>query len=548
MAESWISAPRAGAELLPPGGALGLGGDTTRQRWSSVHPMSASLPHRGLAVLLACAVATSSCSTVQSVNNSLFGPAAPEAGTPGAVGGFLGGVVADEPRAAVVGRQVLSAGGNAADAAVAVAFALAVTLPSRAGLGGGGACLAYRTASGTPTDPEAVLFVAPAPASSAGASRPAAVPMLARGMFLLQARYGSRPFVELITPAEQFARLGVPASRSLVRDVEVVGRALAADPYAAEVFFPGGRPIAEGAMLQQPDLGATLALIRTAGVGEMYQGALAKRIAGASAQAGGPFTVQDLRAALPKVAPPLVIPLRRGNSVAFPPPPADGGLAAAAAFQQLQSAPDAPDRAQAAALGAAAQWRQGGGDPTAILASPPASASMPALPASTSFATLDRNGNAVVCALSMGNLFGTGRVAPGFGVLLAASPAAVPPPLLSMAMAYNPNLRAFRAEVGASGQAAAPFAAAYAMQLTLSPSDAGERIKQDNGNMGAQSAGGGFFRVFGGNHGPPGLQPGAVPDPGRANIIACTDFLPGNDGSCGWATDPRGAGLAVGSN
>ncbi|MHA1113773.1 MAG: gamma-glutamyltransferase, partial [Alphaproteobacteria bacterium] len=65
----------------------------------------------------------------------------------GAVEGFLGGVTADAPRAALIGRETLSAGGTAMDAAVAMYFAMAVTLPDAAGLGGGGVCLIHDNAT-----------------------------------------------------------------------------------------------------------------------------------------------------------------------------------------------------------------------------------------------------------------------------------------------------------------------------------------------------------------------------------------------------------------
>ncbi len=70
--------------------------------------------------------------------------------------------------------------------------------------------------------------------------RPAAVPMLARGMFGLYARYGRRPFETLISPAEQLARFGTPASRAFISDLSLVSAPLLADPNARAVFAPGG--------------------------------------------------------------------------------------------------------------------------------------------------------------------------------------------------------------------------------------------------------------------------------------------------------------------
>jgi gamma-glutamyltranspeptidase/glutathione hydrolase len=471
---------------------------------------------RPAALALALGLLLPGCGALRSAGDAISGNTGPQAGEQGFVRGFLGGVAAEEPRAALVARNVLSSGGSAADAAVAAGLTMAVTLPSRAGLGGGGACLLFNPRRG---DVEAILFEPGARvAAPVGADRPAAVPMMARGLFALHARGGRRPFEELVAPAEQAARLGTEVSRALATDLAAVAGPLLADPGAAAVFAgPGGRPLATGERLVQPDLGATLGTLRTAGVGDLYQGGLARRMEEASAPAGGGLTVAELRAGLPRVVQPLQS--RAGaDLVSFLPPPADGGLAAAAAFGALQAGA-APAAAGARGLAVARAWRERGGDPAPLVnASLPTEGPPPVLPASAGLVVLDRDGMAVACSFTMNNLFGTGRVAPGTGVLLAAAPGIgqVQPPLLSAAIAHNANIRAFRAAVAGSGQAAAPVAVALPLAQALRGADA------------------------------PAAMAG-VPEPGRAQLLSCTGYVPGRPESCTGATDPRGAGLALGA-
>jgi gamma-glutamyltranspeptidase / glutathione hydrolase len=164
------------------------------------------------------------------------------------------------------------------------------------------------------------------------------------------------------------------------------------------------------------------------------------------------------------------------------------------------------------ALAVASTWRSSGGDPQTLLTGSVTASTLPPLPASTTFLTLDHSGNAVACALTMDNLFGTGRMVPGMGFLLAASPAAVPPPLLAAAIAWNANIHAFRAAVAGSGQEGAPMAVAVGMLNALRSQV-------------------------------PMAQP--VPEPGRADVIVCGRYVPGENGSCGFAVDPREPGLAM---
>lgn len=409
--------------------------------------------------------------------SNLFGTSGPALGQAGFVRGFLGGAVADEPRAALVAREVLSSGGSAVDAAVAAGFVMAALLPSRASLGGGGACLVFNPTRGRT---ESISF----PAGSRGAlppntDRPAALPAMARGLFALHVRGGTLRFEQVIRPAEDLARNGTEVSRALAQDLAVVARPLLADPAARAIFARAdGSPLQEGDRLIQLDLGGTLGQMRIQGVGDLYQGALARRLAEASIPAGGGLTVEELRATLPRTE--VASGVRVGNDqVSFPASDADGGATAAAL--------------QGGGFGGGATGPQAG------------------------LLTLDRNGMAVACAFSMNNLFGTGRVARGTGIVLAAAPGGgVPQAPLAVALAQNANLRSFRAATAGTGQGDAPAAAGGTMAQLLR-------------NQPAASA----------------IQAGAAG--GRALAITCPRYLPGAPTLCEGVADPRGAGVALGS-
>ncbi|WP_445679456.1 gamma-glutamyltransferase [Radicibacter daui] len=169
----------------------------------------------------------------------------------------LGGVaVADDPYAAQVGTDVIRNGGNAADAATAMALTMAVTMPSRVGLAGGGACLIYDGKAGTARQ---ISF--PAEASASGrVGRPA----LLRGLTLLQ-ESGQLRWEATVSPAERLARFGHRLTRAEAQDLSILG--------------PNGFPLSgwkgktakdEGAVVQQLELATLLGQIRARGGGFFY--------------------------------------------------------------------------------------------------------------------------------------------------------------------------------------------------------------------------------------------------------------------------------------
>lgn len=228
------------------------------------------------------------------------GPTVPM-GQPGHVQGFAGMVAAEEPSAALIGRDTLSAGGSAADAAVAMGFALAVALPSAAGLGGGGACIVYDSASNTAESFEFMPEVG--------------VPGLPRGLFAVHAKYGKLRWGAVVTPAEALARFGAPSSRALISDI-----AAAQSPVPARFAN-----IEEGQPLTQIELAALLSRIRIRGPGDVHAGETGAELARAAKDAGARADYDAWRRFVPMVRPASGEPL--GDATAHLLPDAAHGAA-----------------------------------------------------------------------------------------------------------------------------------------------------------------------------------------------------------------------------
>lgn len=516
----------------------------------------------------------------------------------GYVEGFVGGVVADEPRAALIGREILSSGGTAADAAVAVYFALSVTLPSSASLGGGGVCVVHhgsedirkkqkRSMRQDLKTTQVLEFLPRAPSRiRPGATRPTAIPANARGFYALYAKYGRLRWSRLVAPAENLARFGFQVSRAMAREIAAIGTPLMVDAEAKRIFGgKSGAGVTERDFIVQTDLSAILGAIRAKGPGDFYSGTLARHMVEATNAAGGSLSIEDLRTATPSWQDSLKVPF--GNLVAhFPPPPAAGGATAAQmwgmltdgdrfedaeAVERLHLLAEAAIRAQ----GDRARWMRPDGS-TAEASSDLVAASridrlmagysaethtgvrdrraIPENPAATGFVTVDSEGSAVACTVTNNNLFGTGRVARGTGIVLAAAPdrGGRGYTALGPMLAINHHINQFHFGAAASGGKTAVTALDAVAARTLLAGDtledalAAKRVHH-----------GGSPDVL---YHEQGLSPdllaqlrnrghaiAATPVLGLVNAISCPGGLPSVPKSCEVHADPRGFGLSAAS-
>ncbi|MBV8392063.1 MAG: gamma-glutamyltransferase [Alphaproteobacteria bacterium] len=286
-------------------------------------------------------------------------------------------VAAEEGQAAAAGRETMANGGNAIDAAVSMYFAMAVTLPSAAGLGASGACVVHNAKTRTA---EAFLFpavAAPGPIKGSAFTVPSGV----RAIALMQIRHGSAQWALDVGPAEKMARFGVPVSRALARDLRT-GSALL-DEEARRVLTRNGAPLGEGDRLVANDLASTLGAIRQRGAGEFFQGNFARTFTDRISTMGGSLPIETLRGAVPQALPPQSD--NYGGYKVYVAPNA-GGAKALAAWNG-QDVADAPPVDSGGFSG---------------------------------FSVIDDKGNSAACALSMGQLFGAHVMVPGTGVILGA--------------------------------------------------------------------------------------------------------------------------------
>lgn len=512
----------------------------------------------------------------------------PPKGTVGHVTGFYGAVAADEAKAAEVARQVLSAGGTAADAAVALTFTLAVTLPSRASLGAGGMCLAFDAPTQTV---EALEFVPQASVTLAGDTpAPIAIPGSARAMFALHQKYGGLLWQQLLAPAEKLARSGSPVSKTLGRDLLLAQPVVTKDPETMRIFgHKDGTLVREGETVTQGDLAALIGNLRANGPGALYDGmlapAVARRYAEAGEATGTAISVDDLRDYQPSWLEPIAVPYDN-DVVNFAPPPAAAGAVAAETWMML-----AQDNRYRSVRGAdrihlltevsmrafadRARWMNPDGSngvavadivteerTTELMASysevkhtsandlNPEPIAIAENPAATSFAVADREGSAVACSLTMNNLFGLGHVVRGTGVMAAAAPVkGSGNTALAPMIVVNEDSSELVFAASASGGTAAPMALmTVAIETVMSNRSLSQALVTKrvlhSGSPDVLVHEKGLAPEFASALAERGHKLFEVESLGSVTVIWCPKGLPDNPDSCTAGTDPRGTGRA----
>jgi gamma-glutamyltranspeptidase/glutathione hydrolase len=376
------------------------------------------------------------------------------------------GIATAHPLATRAGEEILAAGGNAFDAAVAISAALAVVEPYASGLGGGGFWLLHEAGSG-----RQVLIdgreVAPAaatrdmyldaqgqPQATLSTSGPlaAAIPGEPAALAHIAKHYGRLPLATSLAPAIRYAEQGIEASRGIGMGLTFRAEAARNSPAFSAIYLPGGKPVQAGTTLRFRDLARTLRKLAAEGHDGFYRGSVARQLVAGVQAAGGIWTRDDLAAYKVVEREPIRVQYRDATLV-MAPPPSSGGVVIGDALNilrawdlgRLQSVErkhltvEALRRAyrdRAMYLGDPAfvpmpierllnPWYADGQRTSIRLDRATPSDALPGIePAvsggtnTTHFSVLDKAGNRVAGTLSINTWFGAVFIPPGTGVIL----------------------------------------------------------------------------------------------------------------------------------
>jgi gamma-glutamyltranspeptidase / glutathione hydrolase len=383
-----------------------------------------------------------------------------------------GGMVSSQEALATrIGVEVLEQGGNAIDAAVAVGFALAVTLPRAGNIGGGGFMIVHRADR---NETKAIDFRETAPASmkkdvylndkgeadlnrSQNTGLGIGIPGTVAGMALALERFGSGKFTlaKLISPAIQMAIDGISVGDDLAFSLKQAEARLKRFQSTAKIFMTvDGVALPRGAELFQYDLARSLQAIAAAGPKTFYEGAIAEKMVAAVNEAGGNWTAADLKN-YRAVERDVVKGSYRGHEIVSMPPPSSGGVHLVQILNMLEgfdlkaaghNSADALHLFAEASKLAYADRSEYLGDPDFVkvpvkgLTSKKYAESLraqidpakarpgkdikPGKPQpfesdqTTHYSVVDKDGNAVSCTYTLNFSYGVGMVAEGTGIMM----------------------------------------------------------------------------------------------------------------------------------
>ncbi len=370
------------------------------------------------------------------------------------------------PLATQAGQEILQAGGNAFDAAVAITAALGVVEPYGSGLGGGGFWLLHRNADGlqvmvdgrekAPAAAHRDLYLDDKgdviPGASINGSLAAGIPGVPAAIVHIAKKYGRLPLAKSLAPAIRLARNGFKIDEQYRRYGKIRLKTLQSFPQTAAIFLHDNALPPSGYLLKQPDLASTLESIAQHGASDFYRGALAKRLVSAVQKAGGIWSLDDLKNYKIIEREPVRAEYR-GMKLISAALPSSGGIVLASMLQMLDqydikkmSESDRAhllievmrrayrDRAEylgdsdfvkvpVARLTSAAYARQLVKSIDMKTATPSTDLKPVGRPSgagtdTTHFSVLDKEGNRVAATMSVNYLFGSCFVVPGTGFLL----------------------------------------------------------------------------------------------------------------------------------